>query len=97
MTSYQVDSTAVLDATRTAQGALAQLQSNASQLTATLTALQGSWTGQASTAFQKVLGDWRATQQSIEEQMAGLQRVLAAAAHQYQESELQNYRMFAGL
>ncbi|MFC4242264.1 WXG100 family type VII secretion target [Gryllotalpicola reticulitermitis] len=95
MTTFQVDSTAVLDATRTAQATLEQLRGDATQLTATLTALQGSWSGQAANAFQQVLANWTATQRTIETQMVQLQHVLATAAQQYQESELRNYQMFA--
>ena len=97
MTSFQVDSTAVLDATRSAQATLEQLRADAAHLTATLTGLQGSWSGQAAAAFQTVVANWTTTQRTIETQMAQLQRVLAAAAEQYQESELRNYQMFAGL
>jgi 6 kDa early secretory antigenic target len=95
MTTFQVDSTAVLDANRAAQATLEQLRGDAARLTATLTALQGSWSGQAATAFQQVLANWTTTQRTIETQMAQLQQVLTNAAQQYQESELRNYQMFA--
>ena len=95
MTTFQVDSTAVLDASRAAQGALEQLRGDAAHLTATLTALQGSWSGQAASAFQQVLANWATTQRTIETQMTQLQQVLVTAAQQYQESELRNYQMFA--
>jgi len=95
MTTFQVDSTAVLDATRSAQATLEQLRGDATHLTATLTSLQGSWSGQAATAFQQVLANWNTTQKTIESQMAQLQHVLTNAAQQYQESELRNYQMFA--
>jgi len=95
MTTFHVDSTAVLDATRSAQAALEQLRGDAAQLTATLAGLQGSWSGQAASAFQQVLANWTTTQRAIETQMAQLQQVLASAAQQYQESELRNYQLFA--
>ena len=82
MTTFQVDSVAVLDATRAAQATLEQLRGDATQLTATLTGLQGSWSGQAASAFQQVLANWTTTQRSIETQMGQLQQVLTSVAQQ---------------
>ncbi|CAN5125244.1 hypothetical protein BH09ACT3_BH09ACT3_05240 [soil metagenome] len=52
MTRFQVDSEAVLAATGSVRGSIARIQSEVGALHGQLTDLQGSWTGQAATAFQ---------------------------------------------
>jgi WXG100 family type VII secretion target len=60
-----------------------------------LVALQGSWTGQAASAFQAVVADWTATQRRVEESLQLLNTGLAQAGQHYAEIELQNARLFA--
>ena len=94
MTSYQVDSEAVLHATQQAKATIQQVQSQLQQLTHNLHALQSSWTGQASTAFQSVLAEWRGTQQHVEAQLVAITEALGQAAHHYIELEQANTRLF---
>ena len=56
--------------------------------------LQSSWTGQASIAFQGVVTDWHATQQRVEDSLAGISAALAQAGRLYEEIEQQNARLF---
>ena len=74
---------AVLSAGETTRNELAQL-----------TGLQGSWSGQASSAFQAAVHDWRATQQHVEQSLAGLNQALGAAALHYGDVEAANARLF---
>lgn len=60
-----------------------------------LTSLESSWSGQAATAFQGVVGDWRITQQRVEESLATIQQALATAGRQYADVEQQNSRLFS--
>lgn len=95
MTRYQIDSEAVAAATASVQAAAGRIQSDVSGLHARLLDLQGSWTGQAATAFQAVVADWSATQRRVEESLQLLNTGLARAGQHYAEIEVQNTRMFA--
>jgi len=95
MTRYQVDSEAVLAATGSVRGSIARIQSEVAALHAQLTELQGSWTGEAATAFQTVVTEWRSTQQRVEENLGAISQALTRAAQQYAEIESVNARLFA--
>jgi WXG100 family type VII secretion target len=95
MTTYQVDSDAVLNATGMARASASRLQAEAAALHSHLLSLQGSWTGQAAAAFQTVVGDWKMTQQRIDESLASINSALALAGQQYAEIEMANTRLFA--
>jgi early secretory antigenic target protein ESAT-6 len=94
MTRYQVDSEQVAAATASAQGTIGRIQSEVAALVAQLTGLQGSWTGQAASAFQAAVTDWRTTQQQVEQSLAGLSHALGAAATHYADAESANARLF---
>lgn len=95
MTRYQIDSEAVVAATSSVQAAASRIQADVSGLHSQLVALQGSWTGQAASAFQAVVADWTATQRRVEESLQLLNTGLAQAGQHYAEIELQNARLFA--
>ena len=61
MTRYQVDSEAVAAATAAARASIGRIQSEVGSLHGQLSNLQGSWSGQAATAFQGIVADWKAT------------------------------------
>lgn len=94
MTRYQIDSEAVAAATSSAQAAAGRIQAEVSGLHARLLDLQGSWTGQAASAFQSVVADWTTTQRRVEESLQLINTALAQAGQQYAEIELQNQRLF---
>ncbi|TFD48357.1 WXG100 family type VII secretion target [Cryobacterium frigoriphilum] len=95
MTSFQVDSDAVLTATTSIRSTIGRLQGEVSGLMGQLSGLEGSWTGQAATAFHGAVADWRVTQQRIEESLAALNQALGMAGQQYAEIEQANLRLFA--
>lgn len=95
MTRYQVDSEAVISATGAVRNSISRIQSEVSGLHGQLTNLQGSWTGQAATAFQTVVTDWKATQVRVEESMAAINQALSQAGQQYAEIEANNARLFS--
>ena len=95
MTSYHVDSDAVMTATTNIRSTIGRLQGEVSGLMGQLSGLDGSWTGQAATAFHGAVADWRGTQQRIEENLAALNQALAMAGQQYAEIEQANLRLFA--
>ncbi len=94
MTRYQVDSEAVLSATGTVRASIGRIQAEVGGLHAQLTNLQGSWSGQAATAFQSVISEWRATQQRVEESLEGINQALTQAGQQYADIEQANARLF---
>jgi early secretory antigenic target protein ESAT-6 len=94
MTRYQVDSEAVLSATGAVRNSISRIQAEVAGLHGQLTNLQGSWTGQAATAFAGVVTDWKATQQRVEESLAAINQSLAQAGQQYAEIESANTRLF---
>ncbi len=91
---YHVDSEAVLAATTTARSTIARVQGDIQSLTSQLHALHASWGGQAATAFQQVLGEWKTTHAHVEAQLVGLTETLTQVAHHYAELEAQNARLF---
>lgn len=94
MTRYQVDSEAVLNATGSMRTSMARIQSEVSGLHGQLANLQASWTGQAATAFQGVVTEWKSTQLRVEENLASINQALALAGQQYAEIEASNARLF---
>lgn len=94
MTRYHIDSDAVFHATEQAQQTIARINTDLQQLTGSLQALQSSWSGQASMAFQAVFAEWRATQQAVETQLIAITHSLGQAATHYLEMEQANTRLF---
>ena len=95
MTRYQVDSEAVAAATGNVRAAVSRIQAEVSGLHGQLANLQSSWTGQAATAFQGVVGDWKATQQRVEQSLAEINAALGQAGQLYADAEQQNARLFS--
>ncbi|QEE62189.1 WXG100 family type VII secretion target [Salinibacterium sp. dk2585] len=94
MTQYQVDSDAVLSAESAVRASASRIQGEVAGMLGQLLSLQSSWTGQASTAFQGVVADWRTTQQHVEQSLAGITQALGRAGQQYAEAERANASMF---
>ncbi|GAB3124875.1 WXG100 family type VII secretion target [Glaciibacter psychrotolerans] len=94
MTRYQVDSEAVLGTTTAVHGSIMRIQGEVSGLLAQLTNLEASWSGQAASAFQGVVSEWRGTQHLVEESLANINQALSQAGQQYAEIEQSNARLF---
>ena len=94
MTTYHVDAAQVSAATQTVQGTIGRIQAEVSSLLGQLTGLQASWSGQAATAFQAAVSDWRSTQLHVEQSLAHLNGALGIAAAQYVDAEQANARLF---
>jgi len=94
MTRYQVDSEAVLSATGAVRNSISRIQSEVAGLHGQLSNLQGSWTGQAATAFGSIVEEWKATQQRVEENLAAINQALTQAGQQYADIEQANARLF---
>jgi WXG100 family type VII secretion target len=94
MTSYQIDSEAVLQATGAVRASSDRIQAEVSGMLGQLTRLESSWTGQAATAFQSLIGEWRTTQQRVTENLDAINSALVQAGQQYAEIEQANARLF---
>ena len=95
MSRYVVDSDAIDSARAAAHATVGRIQSDAAALMGQLQALQDSWTGGASVAFQGVVTDWRGTQLSVEESLRQITIALQQAGQQYADVESANMRLFA--
>ncbi len=94
MPRYQVDSEAVLTATAAVRTSIQRIQAEVNGLHGHLVNLQGSWTGQASTAFQEVVSEWKTTEQRVQEVLDAMSQALGRAGQHYADIELHNARLF---
>jgi len=91
---YQVDSDAVVQATGAVRASIGRIQGEVAALHGQLLDLQGSWSGQAASAFQTVIADWKSTQQQVEASLDSINLALGQAGQQYAEAESANARLF---
>ena len=91
---FQVDTERITAAAGDVARISGQIEGEVAQMLARLTGLQDAWTGSASTQFQGVVAQWRATQQQVRESLDSIGLVLASAGAQYAETEAQAVRMF---
>jgi WXG100 family type VII secretion target len=94
MTIFRVDSEQVLAANNNIQATIGKLQTEVESLHAQLQSLEGSWQGVAASSFQELVRRWRLTANTVEQQLGEVGRALATAAHQYNEIEQANLRLF---
>jgi len=94
MTQYQVDSDAVFATSGAARGSISRIQAEVEALHSQLAALQSSWSGQAASAFQLVVDDWKATQVRVEESLSAINTALGQAGQQYADIESTNALLF---
>ena len=94
MTIFRVDSEQVLAANSNIQVTIGKLQGEVESLYSQLQSLEGSWQGAAATSFQELVKRWRLTANTVEQQLGEIGRALAVAAHQYNEIEQANLRLF---
>ncbi|MGE9809286.1 MULTISPECIES: WXG100 family type VII secretion target [unclassified Janibacter] len=91
---FQVDTARIGEASGDIHRISAEIESDVSAMLARLEALQGEWKGSASTRFQSVVAEWRATQRQVKESLDAIGRVLGQAGTQYEETEAAAERMF---
>ncbi|WP_430591408.1 WXG100 family type VII secretion target [Humidisolicoccus flavus] len=96
MSRFVVDSDALRATEQQVRGTIARLQADVQAMHSQLQALQESWTGQASSAFQAVVSDWRSTQHRVEESISTITLLLGTAGNNYAEVESGIARMFRG-
>ncbi len=94
MSTFQVDSEAVLAHATAARQTVARIQGEVGALHAQLEQLQASWTGAAAAAFREVVAEWRLTQQHVEDGLMAIGTALSQAGQQYADIEQTNTRLF---
>ena len=95
MTSYEVDSARVAQASQAVHASATQIGTEVDRMMRGLLDLQGCWRGQAATSFQHVVTDWRATQERVRAVLEEIQQALTVASRQYADAEEAAVRMFA--
>ena len=94
MSTYQVDSEAVLAQATAARNTVERMQGEVTALHSQLEQLQASWSGTAATAFRGVVAEWRTAQQRVDDSLSVLGGALSQAGQQYAEIEQHNARLF---
>jgi WXG100 family type VII secretion target len=94
MSTFQVDSEAVLAQAGAARHTVDRVQAEVASLSSQLEQLQASWSGTAAAAFRGVVAEWRSAQQRVDDSLGMLGAALAQAGQQYAEIEQQNARLF---
>ena len=96
MAHFVVDSDTIAAKSQQAHGHIERLSAEVNGMTATLTDLQGTWTGTASASFQELVADWRTTQQVVKNSLDDIGRALAQAGEAYDAAEAGVQAAFAG-
>src|SRR5690606_7995427 len=110
MSTFPVDSEAVLAHAAAARQTVGRLQNGVASLHAQLEQLEASWTGGAAAAFQRVGAERRVpaarvaddppairsglAQQRVEDNLTAISSALTQAGQQYAEIEQSNMRLF---
>ncbi|WP_424463091.1 WXG100 family type VII secretion target [Pseudoclavibacter helvolus] len=95
MAVYTVDSEQLQLAVTSTQASIGRVQAEVAALLGNLTALEGSWTGEAATAFQGLVQQWRATQTQVESSISAINAALGSASASYGTVEGDVRRLFS--
>ena len=94
MPLFAVDSEALAAKSAEVQGTIERLRADVNGMQAGLASLSEIWRGSASSNFQLLVTDWRATQARVEESLDSIDQALAFASAQYAETEAANTSLF---
>jgi early secretory antigenic target protein ESAT-6 len=95
VTHFQTDIDALSTASGSIHASADRIRAEVAGMLGLLTGLDSSWTGQASAAFQGVVGLWRTTQGQVDDGLESIALALGTAGQQYAETEEANARLFA--
>lgn len=93
---YEVDSAEVAQAAGRMRTTIATLETEVGSMMGQLTALQGSWTGAASSAFATLAQEWKATQAQVETNLTNITEALDRVATEYESVEGFAVQTFGG-
>ena len=94
MSTFSVDSDAVLATTAAMRGSIDRLEAESAALLSQLSQLQGSWTGTAAAAFSGSAENWRSMHQQLTLALADLSGALGVAGRQYADVEQASTSLF---
>ncbi|MBS0024432.1 WXG100 family type VII secretion target [Microbacterium paraoxydans] len=94
MTVFTVDTDAVHAAHAATRATMERLRAESSTLMAQLRALQSSWAGAASTAFQGCAEQWQGAQLHVEQVLDGIGTSLGSVATQYADADQYSASLF---
>jgi early secretory antigenic target protein ESAT-6 len=94
MSRFEVDSARVSQAGAAVQASAQQIGAEVERMMRQLLDLQASWQGQAAASFERVVSEWRGTQERVRAALEEIQTALGSAARQYDEVEAAAVRLF---
>ena len=95
MTSYQVDSEALVALANATRGTIGRIEAEVLGLHSQLVGVDAVWSGSAASAFQSAVANWKVLQQQVEQGLADLNAAVGLAGQQYTDIEQANVRLFA--
>ncbi|GII97659.1 WXG100 family type VII secretion target [Sediminihabitans luteus] len=95
MTSYEVDSARVAQASGAVSGSVTAMRGEVQAMMRHLHDLQSVWRGSAATAFGGLMAQWQATQVQVESVLDDITAALGSAARTYEDAEAQAARLFS--
>ncbi|WP_427016477.1 WXG100 family type VII secretion target [Pseudarthrobacter sp. P1] len=95
MAQFNVNSDDLALKNQAVHGSVDRIRAEVDAMARNLADLQSTWTGAASTNFQVLVNEWRATQLRVEASLEGINAALGTAASQYAQAEDANTRLFS--
>lgn len=94
MSSFEVDSAQVAQASQKVQTSRATISGEAATMVVHLRELSQVWKGSSAAGFAGVLSEWDLARQQLEEALDSIGRALASASSIYETAEADAGRMF---
>ena len=87
MASFTVDTAQVASSAGDVSRISEDVETTVASMMTRLISLQNEWQGEASSSFQDLINDWRATQRTVKESLDEIGRVLGEAGRTYDDTE----------
>ncbi|MDN5716896.1 MAG: WXG100 family type VII secretion target [Janibacter sp.] len=87
MATFTVDTAQVASSASDVARISEDVETTVASMMSRLLSLQNDWQGDASTSFQDLINDWRATQRTVKESLDEIGRALSDASQTYDTSE----------
>lgn len=94
MSTFSVDTAQVTAASTNVRRSIDSIRAEVTTMMSNLTALQSTWTGEASVKFADVAAQWHTTQGTVEQSLESIKLALDTTASQYAEAEASIKSMF---
>ncbi|MGE9784076.1 WXG100 family type VII secretion target [Janibacter sp. G368] len=87
MASFTVDTAQVASSASDVSRISEDVEATVASMMSRLISLQNEWQGEASSSFQDLINDWRATQRTVKDSLDEIGRVLGEAGRTYDDTE----------